>query len=75
MIHAKPYRSIIKTLTWRIIGSIDTFMVSYLVTGKFTLACTIGGVEVFTKMVLYYLHERAWNRIKFGTFIPPLDNF
>nr|WP_319399381.1 DUF2061 domain-containing protein [uncultured Carboxylicivirga sp.] len=62
----KPYRSIIKTISWRITGTIDTFLVSYLITGKVGLAASISGVEVFTKLLLYYLHERVWNNIKLG---------
>lgn len=62
----KSYRSIIKSVSWRTIGTIDTILISFLITGKVTLALSIGGIEVFTKMILYYFHERAWNRIKFG---------
>ena len=53
-------RHILKTITWRIVGTIDTIILSWLITGSFTLGLSIGGVEVVTKMVLYYLHERAW---------------
>jgi uncharacterized membrane protein len=60
------YRSIVKAISWRITGSIDTFIVSYLITGKTALALSISGVEVITKMVLYYFHERTWNKLKFG---------
>jgi uncharacterized membrane protein len=60
------YRSIVKAISWRITGSIDTFVVSYIITGKPAVALSISGVEVVTKMVLYYLHERTWNKLKFG---------
>ena len=53
-------RHILKTLTWRAIGTIDTIVLSWFITGSLTLGFSIGGVEVITKMVLYYLHERAW---------------
>jgi uncharacterized membrane protein len=53
-------RHILKTLTWRVIGTIDTIVLSWFITGSLTLGFSIGGVEVITKMVLYYLHERAW---------------
>ena len=60
-------RHILKTLTWRIIGTIDTIVLSWLITGSLTLGFSIGGVEVVTKMILYFLHERAWYRFsKFG---------
>jgi len=62
----KPYRSVVKSISWRTVGTIDTMMIAWLVTGKLDFALTIGGVELFTKMFLYYLHERTWNRIKFG---------
>ena len=53
-------RHILKTISWRIIGTIDTMILSWIVTGSWKIGMTIGGVEVITKMVLYYLHERAW---------------
>lgn len=62
----KPYRSIVKSISWRTVGTIDTMLIAWLITGKLTLAVSIGGIEVFTKMVLYFFHERLWNRIKFG---------
>lgn len=62
----KAYRSIVKTISWRITGTIDTFIVSYLVTGKILVAVSISGVEVFTKLFLYYFHERIWNKIDLG---------
>jgi uncharacterized membrane protein len=55
-----------KTISWRTIGTIDTILISYIITGKPGLAFSIGGIEVFTKMILYYFHERTWNRIAFG---------
>ncbi len=62
----KSYRSIAKSVSWRTIGTIDTIVISIFITGKLDLALAIGGIEVFTKMALYYFHERTWNRIKFG---------
>ena len=53
-------RHILKTLTWRIIGTLDTMILSWLITGNWKFGIAIGGVELITKMVLYYLHERAW---------------
>lgn len=53
-------RHILKTLTWRIIGTLDTMILSWLITGNWKFGVAIGGVELITKMVLYYLHERAW---------------
>ena len=60
-------RHIAKTISWRIIGTLDTIVLSGLITGSWTAGLTIGGVEVITKMILYYFHERAWYKFsKFG---------
>jgi len=59
----KPIKSVMKAISWRIVGTIDTMVISYFITGKLTMAMTIGGVEVFTKVLLYYLHERLWAHI------------
>lgn len=53
-------RHIAKTITWRIIGTIDTIILSWIITGDLKIGFTIGGVEVVTKMILYFLHERIW---------------
>ena len=57
-------RHIAKTITWRIIGTLDTMIISWIVTGSWKWGLAIGGIEVFTKMILYFLHERAW--FKYG---------
>jgi len=62
----RAYRSIIKTISWRTIGTIDTMVISYIITGNLVMAASIGSIEVVTKMILYYFHERAWNKIKIG---------
>ena len=62
----KSWRSLAKAVSWRITGSLDTFVLALLFTGNATIAATIGGTEIFTKIVLYYLHERAWARIGIG---------
>ena len=60
-------RHIGKTISWRIIGTLDTIILSGIITGSLTLGLAIGGVEIITKMVLYFLHERAWYKFsKFG---------
>ena len=60
-------RHIAKTISWRIIGTLDTIVLSGIITGSWTTGLTIGGVEVITKMVLYFFHERAWYKLsKFG---------
>ena len=59
-------RSIVKAITWRTLGTIDTIVISYFLTGEIKTAVSIGGIEVFTKMFLYFFHERIWNFIKWG---------
>lgn len=55
-------RHIAKTVSWRVIGTVDTIVLSGIITGSWSTGLAIGGVEVITKMVLYFLHERAWYR-------------
>lgn len=64
----KPIRSVVKAISWRVVGTIDTFVVSYFVLGndKWREAVAISGVDFVTKMILYFAHERVWNKIKWG---------
>lgn len=62
----KPLRSFVKSISWRIIGTLDTVLISWLITGTLSVAFAIGSVEMVTKMVLYFFHERLWNVIKWG---------
>ncbi|CAM3479807.1 DUF2061 domain-containing protein [Arcobacter aquimarinus] len=64
--HEKAYRSVVKTISWRTVGTLDTMIISYFVTGNLVMAASIGTIELVTKMVLYYFHERAWNKLSFG---------
>jgi adenylylsulfate kinase len=57
-------RSILKAISWRTLGTVDTFILSWIITGQVEVAAAIGGVELITKTALYYLHERAWTRVK-----------
>jgi len=59
-------RSLIKAVSWRVVGSLDTFMLSLLVTGSAKYAVSIATAEALTKIVLYYLHERAWRLVRWG---------
>lgn len=59
-------RHIAKTITWRIIGTIDTIMLAWIISGNPLAALKIGASEVVTKMILYYLHERVWYNVKLG---------
>ena len=64
--HEKPYRSVVKTISWRTVGTLDTMIIAYFITGNLIMAASIGSIEVVTKMILYYFHERAWNKLSFG---------
>lgn len=59
-------RSAVKAITWRIIGTIDTFLISFFITKKPFIAASIASFEVMTKTILYYFHERGWNKIQWG---------
>ena len=59
-------RSIVKTISWRVVGTLATVIISYVITGTLALAFSIGGIELVSKMVLYFFHERAWNNLKWG---------
>jgi len=61
-------RHILKTLTWRVVGTLDTMFLGWIITGNPIIGLKIGALELFTKMILYYFHERAW--YKFGLGIP-----
>jgi uncharacterized membrane protein len=59
-------RSVAKAVSWRITGTLDTFIISWLITGELILAGAIAFTEIVTKVVLYWMHERAWNRVNWG---------
>ena len=59
-------RSLIKAVSWRLVGSLDTFMLSLIVTGNAKYAVSIASVEALTKIALYYVHERVWRRVAWG---------
>lgn len=58
-------RHLLKTITWRIVGTIDTIILSWIISGNPLIGLSIGGAEVLTKMALYYLHERVWYKSDF----------
>ena len=60
-------RHLLKTITWRIIGTIDTVVIGWVVSGDPLIGLTIGSFEIVTKMILYFIHERVWYKINFGT--------
>jgi len=62
----KPKRHLAKAITWRVVASITTFIIGWIVTGNLEFGMAIGAFDVVIKIVLYYLHERAWYHSSFG---------
>ena len=56
-------KSLLKSISWRVVGTVDTILISYFITGQLVMAVSIGSVEVFSKILLYYLHERVWENV------------
>jgi adenylylsulfate kinase len=59
-------RSILKAFSWRALATITTVTLVYLFTGETAIALSIGGLEIVVKMLVYFFHERAWDKIRFG---------
>ena len=63
---ASKKRSLAKTITWRVIATTDTFILAWLFTSDEVIAASIAGLEVVTKLILYYVHERGWSSLQWG---------
>ncbi len=59
-------RTLLKTISWRTVATLTTTVLVYIFTGAFALAVTIGGLEVIAKMIFYFVHERVWDKIRYG---------
>ncbi len=59
-------RHLLKTVSWRAVGSLDTVLLGWFITGQISMGAKIGGMELITKMLLYFFHERLWHKITFG---------
>ena len=59
-------RSVLKAVSWRTLGTIDTFAISWFLTGKVAMAGSIAALELITKIAWYYLHERVWAAVRWG---------
>lgn len=68
MKHAKAKRSFAKSLTWRFCATITTIILVWIFVGDLTTAFSVGVVEVVVKMAIYYIHERAWNKVEWGLY-------
>lgn len=64
-------RSVVKAITYRVLGFVITVGVTWAVTGEASLAATVGAVDALVKIGVFYFHERAWNRSRFGRIKPP----
>ena len=64
--YERHQRSFAKAVSWRVTGTIDTFIISFILTGNATIAGSIAAVEVITKIILYYFHERIWAMVHWG---------
>lgn len=60
------FRSVLKTISWRILGTLDTFAISWFLTGQVSIAGSIAGLEIVTKIAWYYFHERLWAATSWG---------
>ena len=60
------YRHIFKTISWRLLGTTDTIILSIIVTGSYSVALQIGFLENITKIILYFIHEKVWYRNNYG---------
>ena len=61
-----PVRSIVKAYSYRCCGTLTTIIISYVVTGKVVVSLAIGATEMVIKPFIYWAHERAWNRVRWG---------
>ena len=65
-VRERPWRSMAKAVSWRVTGSLDTFVLTLVISGNARIAVSVGGFEVFTKIFLYFVHERIWARVSWG---------
>jgi uncharacterized membrane protein len=59
-------RSVVKAISWRVVGTSAAIIIAFVVTGSLTVASTIGILHMISNTILYFLHERVWNRIRWG---------
>jgi uncharacterized membrane protein len=64
--HDTNSRSLVKAITWRVVASLTTFILAFIITGELALSIGIGIADVIAKFILYFFHERVWDRISWG---------
>ena len=67
VIRESRLRSVLKALSWRVLATLTTIAIAYFIVKDVKVALKIGAVEVVAKMLIYYLHERAWAKVPLGT--------
>lgn len=67
--HETNMRSVVKSITFRILATVTTIILVYIFFGRLDLAALIGGLEILIKLILYFFHERIWNRVSWGKII------
>ena len=60
-------RTVVKSLSWRILASATTVLIVLALTGELDIAIAIGGVEIVAKLLIFYVHERAWQKVRWGS--------
>ncbi|MFQ6070966.1 MAG: DUF2061 domain-containing protein [Candidatus Aminicenantales bacterium] len=70
----KRKRTVLKTISWRVVATLTTMTIVFAFTGEIVLSLGVGFVEVIAKMLLYYLHERVWHMVSWGTEKHPLSS-
>jgi uncharacterized membrane protein len=66
VVRESSLRSFLKAVTYRITGTVTTAAITFAVTGEFATALAVGSIEPIVKIVVYYAHERAWQRVPIG---------
>jgi uncharacterized membrane protein len=71
-VEPKPYReshtrTLLKTMSWRVVATTTTVIIAFVVIGDVSSAMAVGGIEFFAKMFIYYVHERAWQLVPRGS--------
>lgn len=67
-------RSFVKAISWRVLATLITFSIAYFLTGETVIALEIGFLDLIIKLIVYFIHERVWGKIKLGKKLHPLED-
>lgn len=67
-------RSIVKGISWRAVGTLDTMVLTFIFSGSLKVAALVGSTEAITKIFLFWAHERGWQRVQWGRVYPPVSS-